>query len=229
MLEVIIVFSVAAIIFIILKKAPTDKVKNNLIKKESEGFNLISWRRKTRAFFRSLLENIKNLFSRKRFSKDQERQKKKVKVNITKSFNKAEKLYNQGSLEMAEKVILKLINLKPKKADFYYLLYKIYLKQDNNKDAILALKAAIERKEDGFWLMELAEIYFDQGEFEKAEQAVKEAISLNNTIAYRFKFLAQVQLKLEKKEEGLKNINRALESEPHNKGYQELKAKIENL
>lgn len=229
MLEIVIIFSVAVIIFVILRKAPSSEVKNNLIKKESDGFNLISWRRKTRAFCRSLVDNIKRFFSRKTFKKNQRTQKKKVKVNITKSFQKAEKLYDQGNLEMAEKVILKLINFKPQRADFYYLLYKIYLKQGDVKDAILALRAAINRKDDGFWLMELAQIYFDQGEFKKAEQATVQAISLNNTIAYRFKFLAQIQLKLKKKEKGLENINKALESEPNNKGYQELKREIENL
>jgi tetratricopeptide (TPR) repeat protein len=228
MIEAIIILTVAVILFIFLRKLPQIK-ERKLQRNSSQGsFNWISFKRKIRATVRSSFQKIKDLFSgqKRSFKKKKVR---KFRVNIPKSYRKARQLFQQGDLSRSEKTCLRLIALRPRESKLFYLLYQIYQAQANPKEATLALREAIKRREDGFWLMELAELYQQLEKYSRAEKVVKRAVKMNNTIAMRFAILAKIQLKLKKKAEALISIERALQMEPNNGGYKELKIKIEEL
>lgn len=225
MIEIVIIIAIALILWLFLRKVPQIKNREVRASQKKPVFNWISIKRKTRAFFRGGYRNIIKLFLRKKKPRKKKRIRR-VRVNIPKSYQKAKRLFQEGDLGRAERSCLRLITLRPAEARLYYLLFQIYQARENPKDAIMALKEALKREEDSFWMMELVQLYQDQEQFPKAEKAIKKAIKLNNTIAKRFAILAEIQLKLDKRREAEENIERALEMEPHNSGYQELKREI---
>lgn len=228
MLEIVIIISIAVILFILLRKFPQIGEREIRRSQVETSFNWFSFKRKFRAFIRSSWQRLKELFSgQKQALKLRKKKVRRFKVNIPKSYAKAKRLFEKGDLARSEMACLRLITLRPEEARLYYLLYQIYQEKNNTKEAALALKEAIKRQEDGFWLMELGELYQQLKKFSKAEKAVKKAIKMNNTIALRFATLAGIQLKRGKRREALENVITALEMEPHNIGYQELKAEIE--
>jgi predicted Zn-dependent protease len=231
MYEVIIILIVSLILYLLIRRLPyfkDSKVKK--IKTKRFEFNWFSIRRKSRAFFRNSLDSIKSFFAKKTAKSsldDGQDSKKERKVDVDKSFQKAEKIFEEGDVDTAEKIVIRLIQIKPSDPKLYYLLHKIYLEQGNVKEAALSLKEAIKRKEDGFWLVELAEIYQRLKKYQLSEKALKESIKANNTIALRWSKLAQVQSKLGKDQEALDSINRALEIEPNNQNYKDIKRQVE--
>ena len=74
--------------------------------------------------------------------------------------------------------------------------------------------------------MELTEIYFQLKKYKLAERAAEEAVELNNKFAIRWAKLAQVQEKRGEREQAMSSINRALEIEPHNQNYQQIRDQI---
>jgi len=226
MVEVIIIISIALILWLFLRKMPQIKDSELRIGQQKESLNWVSVRRKIRAFFRGGYRNFSGLILRKKKRPAKKKRVRRIKINVPKSYLKAQTLFQKGELEKAEKVCLRLITLRPAEARLYHLLSQIYQGKKSFKDAVMALKEAVKLKEDSFWMVELARLYQKKKDYPKAEETLKKAIKLNNTIAKRFAILARIQLKLDKKREAQENIERALKIEPHNSGYHELKKKI---
>ncbi len=229
MYEIIVVVGVSIVLYLAIGQLPQFQKKRMKRRKNTEkGPFWLSFRRKLRSLLRQTGEKIKQIPTRIQPKEKQEdsTEKKRVVVNVEKSYKKAKNIYQHGDLDTAEKITLRLISIKPSDAKLYYLLHQIYLKKDNIKESVLALREAIKRKEDGFWYMELAELYNKLKKPKQEERALRQALSMNNMIAMRWSKLAQVQLKLDKKGKAIDSIKRALEIEPNNKNYQDIKKKI---
>lgn len=230
MYEAIIILVISLALYIFIRRLP--QLKDNSMKKIKSKkrfeFNWFSIKRKSRAFVRNLIEKIKNIFTKKTTETkfDDSSREKKKKIDVDRSLDKAQKIFEQGDSNTAEKIIIRLIQVKPNEAKLYYFLHKIYLEQNNLKEAALSLREAIKRKEDGFWLMELADIYQKLDKFKLCEKTLQEAIKMNNMIALRWSKLAQIQMKLGKTKEATESINRALEIEPNNQNYKTIRKKI---
>jgi tetratricopeptide (TPR) repeat protein len=218
----------AVALYFLIRRLPyfKDNKMTRKTKKSFQGFSLITLRRKWRAFSRNLIDRIKNISFKKRKKEKEPVEKKKAKVDVDKSYKKAKQIYEQGDKNLAEKMLIRLISIKPSDARLYYLLHKIYLDKDNLKEAALSLNEATKRKQDGFWYMELANIYHQLDKSRLEEKALKSAIEMNNMIAVRWSKLAQVQLKQGKTKQSLESIERALNIEPNNRNYQEIKKQI---
>lgn len=229
MYELLIILSISIILFLFIRRLPKKgggKSSNFSVNKRNFNFNWFSLKRKIKAFFRTWWSKIIVFIKSKISGSKTEERKKKYRIDISKSFSRAEEYFEDGDLEKAEKICLKLISIKPSDARFYFLLSQIYQKQDNNKEAALCLREAVKRKPDGFWYLELGELLTRLGKYRQAEESFRKAIEMNNTIAFRWSKLAQVLLEQDKKSQAMEAIERAIEIEPNNKGYQEIKDQV---
>jgi len=228
MWEAIIIIAIAIILYLIIRNISKVKDREVRVVSKRKPFNWVSVKRKVRGFFRGFGDRIKKIAKPRKSSKlKKKRVVRRIKVNIPKSYIKAKQLFADGDYTRAEKSCLRLITLRPNDAKLYYLLYQIYNKQDHFKDSVVALKAAIKRNQDSFWMMELGELYLKKEKIKQAEKIIKKAIKSNNTVPPRYAKLAEVQLELNKIDQAGISINRALEKEPHNSNYLDLKEKIE--
>jgi len=230
MYELIVILVVSVVLYLAIRRLPQFQDKKIRRKKKiDKGPFWLSFKRKFRSLLRRLEEKIKRLpknLGTQDKGRDKKFLKKRMVVNVDKSYQKAKSIYDYGDYDLAEKMTIKLISIKPLDAKLYYLLYQIYQKKENIKEAILALREATKRKKDGFWYMELSDLYHQIKKHSLEEAALKKAISMNNMIALRHSRLAQVQLKLGKKRKAVESIKRALNIEPNNKNYAEIKEKI---
>lgn len=104
---------------------------------------------------------------------------------------KATRLFNAGAYKNAEKMFIEAVKLDPWDFRAYKGLSKIYIKQDNNEDAIASLEKVCQlNPDDDISYNNLGLLYFKQKELYKARDAYEKAIALDKTKYHRHLNLA---------------------------------------
>jgi superkiller protein 3 len=98
-----------------------------------------------------------------------------------------QKQLNSGQPSMAEKTFLEAIQLNPKNGRAYHFLGMIYLRQNEYKGAIEALKKATELDQlNDTAYNNLGLAYHNLKKFPEAVEAFEKSIQLNDKIAHRY-------------------------------------------
>lgn len=111
---------------------------------------------------------------------------------------KANRLFNAGAYRNAEKMFIEAIKINPGDFRAYKGLSKIYLKQENDEDAIASLEKVCQlNPDDDVSHNNLGLLYFKKKDFYKAKSAYEKAIALDKT-----KYTRHINLALTLKEMG---------------------------
>ncbi|MCD6422475.1 tetratricopeptide repeat protein [bacterium] len=152
----------------------------------------------------------------------------KKRLQLEKALEKVRSLKRKGEIEKAEKILLKLVSLFNGRAEVFYELGLLYLENKRYRNAISALKAAINRDpENGFYFHALGLAHLRRREYRKAAENFDKALHFNNKIAYRWADLALALIGLERFKEAREAIKQALEIEPHNVRYRAILESVE--
>ncbi len=100
---------------------------------------------------------------------------------------KAQDRFNSGNLELAEKILIDLIQTNPKESRAYYFLGMIYLRQKEYKGAAEVLKKATELDQlNDIAFNNLGLAYHNIRKYQEAIDAFQKSIQLNDKIAHRY-------------------------------------------
>ncbi len=133
----------------------------------------------------------------------------------------ARSLADAGKVKEGIEILNKMLQGDPSNLDIYVNLSQVYLQAKKYTDAEKVLRRAEDRKLDSERVkFQLATVYEDQKDFDRAESLLKEILKENpknaNTLNYIGYMLADRGVRLQ---EAVKYVEEALALEPHNGAY----------
>jgi len=148
--------------------------------------------------------------------------------HINKLLSQAEKAINTKKYSYAEKILLRVATLSPKESRSYAMLGNLYLKQQNYKDAIPALKETIKyNQKDAAVYLDLATAYYNLKNFGDAIKYFKKSIYIEPSIAHKYISLASAYELNHQKQKAIHVAKKAVDLEPENIAYQKILKELE--
>ncbi len=249
------VFSLAGIIFIVIRKFPLlSAIDIKVIKSEQEAETkekIVAFRLKrkflelgmtlkkvflpifrmteswSKKFYNRILELEKRCTKRKpAISLSQEELEKKIKT----LFFAADEFLKEGNLDEAEKKYVEIIALDRKNIDAYKKLSFLYLEQKNYDYANETLQHILKlNPKDVETLIDLALLQQQRGEAEKAFVNFQKAVEIEPTNPKNLDFLIEISIILGKKELARKTLKKLAEVNPENQKLSEFEERIKSL
>ena len=133
---------------------------------------------------------------------------------------KISRLISHGEYKKAEKILIKMVSMYPRRGMYFALLGDVYSGGNNFADALSAYREAAKRDpENGFLLCSLAEVYFKLKNYKDAAFYFDKSLFFNNKIAKRHAGLGNAYFKLNKLRLAERCFEQALSLEHHNSIY----------
>lgn len=252
---ILILFSLAVIIFVIIRKFPQlslldvnsipevkmERKKEEILRKKVEE-KMTGFGKRQEKFWKPLIQELKELqlVFRKYVGRvqkivvDSERKFKKRRTTTSEAkrsaavlLKEAETAREQNDLELAEKKYIEAIQLDPKNQDAYFGLGGAYFAKGELDDAEEALTYLIRlNPEHDGGLVKLAEIAEELGNVEKAIEYYEKSLLVEDSKAPRFIKITELLMSINKPETALEAIKQAVELEPQNPKYLDMMAEV---
>lgn len=129
----------------------------------------------------------------------------------------------------AEKALLTILRVDERNATAYNRLGILYAKQQAFKDAIECFEIAQSLEPSASSLHNVGLIYYETGDYEKAELAFKQALSMDEEHAARHIAYAKVLEKLGHVKQMIASLERAVEIDPTPQAYKVLADAYERI
>lgn len=252
---VLILLSLAVIIFVIIRKFPQlslldvesipevkmERKKEEILRKKVEE-KMVGFGKRQEKFWRPLFQKLKELqlVFRKYVGRvqkivlDSERKLKKMRtttsearIGATALLKEAEKAGEQKDWELAEKKYIEAIRLDPKNQDAYFGLGCAYFAKNELDDAEEAFiyLTRLNPQHDG-GLVKLAEIAEERGNIEKAIEYYEKSLLVEDGKATRFIKIAELMLSIDKFDTAQEAVKQAVELEPQNPKYLDMLVEV---
>ena len=244
---VLIVLSLAVIIFIIIKKFPqltlldinsidevkTDKKKKDFYKKKAEE-GAKDAGQKTKKFLQPLVQKWKDfqLYFRKYVGEVQRKliekseskkgsiEKRDVVGELKVILQEGEYALSQGDLDSAEKKYIEAVRLDSKNIEAYFGLGSVYYLQGQVDEAVETFKFILQIDNDSVkTLVKLAEIEEKKNNIERAVEYYDRAFLIEDSNPTRFAKVADLLYSIGKCDASVEAISQAVELEPQNPKY----------
>lgn len=252
---ILILLSLAVIVFVIVRKFPQltlldvdsipevkmERKKEEILRKRVED-SVAVWGKKQEKFWLPLFRKLKEiqLSFRKYVGRvqkvvvDSERKFKKrrastpeTKAEVAVFLREAGAAFEQNDLELAEKKYIEAIRLSPRNREAYFGLGNVYLEKGELEDAEEAFQYLVHLnpRHDG-GLVKLAEIAEKRGDVEKAIGYYEKSLLVEDGKATRFMKIAELFLSIDKASTALEAVRQAVELEPENPKYLDMMAEV---
>ncbi|OGH72306.1 MAG: hypothetical protein A2921_02530 [Candidatus Magasanikbacteria bacterium RIFCSPLOWO2_01_FULL_43_20b] len=252
---ILILLSLAVIIFVIIRKFPQlslldvesipevkmDRKKEEILRKKVEE-KMAGFGKRQEKFWRPLFQKLRELqlVFRKYVGRvqkivlDSERKLKKrrtttaeAKAGAVTLLKEAEVAVEQKDWELAEKKYIEAIRLDPKSQDAYFGLGNAYLEKSELEDAEEAFTylTRLNPQHDG-GLVKLAEIAEERGNIEKAIEYYEKSLMVEDSKATRFIKIAELMLSIDKFDTAQEAVKQAVELEPQNPKYLDMLVEV---
>ncbi|MFZ2190353.1 MAG: tetratricopeptide repeat protein [Candidatus Magasanikiibacteriota bacterium] len=245
---ILIVLSLAVIIFIIVKKFPQltlldvnsipevkmEKKKDEIYKKRvAEKASELSEKRKVlfhpvvqrlkeiQLAFRKYVGEIERVLIRHKPEVVETPEQKKTKEQDLKDLiQDGEYSLNQKDLETAEKKFIAAIRIDPKSIDAYYGLGNVYFEQGQTEEAIETFQFILQMDgTDLRTLVKMGEIEEGKNNIGKAVEYYERTLLIDDNNPVRFAKIAELLMSVNKCDPAIEAISQAVELEPQNPKY----------
>lgn len=244
---ILVIISLAIIIFVVVKKLPQltlldvdsipeikiEKKKGEIYKKRLEKSTAEAGKKTTQMFF-PLVRKWKELqlafriyvgkIEREVMKRLHEKKDKTISTDAPQTFKvllqEGEYSLDQGDLDNAEKKFISAIRLDAKNTEAYYGLGIVYQRQNHLAEARETFKFVLQLKPGDVKVLDkLAEIEELEKNWEQAVRYYEQSVLLDDGNSARFAKIADLLQTLDKNETALEAIKQALELEPQNPKY----------
>ena len=252
---ILILLSLAVIVFVVIRKFPQltlidvgsipevkmERKKEEILRKRVEE-SVAIWGKRQEKFWRPLFRKLKEaqLGFRKYVGRvqkivvDSERKLKKrristpeAKAEVAAFLREAGTAFERKDWELAEKKYIEAIRLSPRNREAYFGLGNVYLEKDELNDAEEAFQylVRLNPRHDG-GLVKLAEIAEKRGDVEKAIEYYEKSLLVEDGKATRFVKIAELFLSIDKADTALEAVRQAVELEPDSPKYLDMMAEV---
>lgn len=244
---ILIILSLAVIIFIIIRKFPQlslldienipevqeEKKKDEILKKKvAEKAKVSGEKRKN--LFQPFIQKLKEIqldfrkyvgrIERAVLEKEQEELAAKPaaerRKDLKKLLDQGDHALEQEDLDTAEQKYITAVRLDPKSSSAYFGLGKVYFEQGQLDEAVETFEFLLQiDKGNDKAMIKLAEIAEKKGDIKTAVDYYQKALLINDSNAADFIKLAELLKKIDQNETALEAVSQAVDLEPQNPKY----------